>query len=406
MADPALREAPIVSENVHHVHPTASDEARERVREAASDPVLLRGAFAAPPRAERILVIRLGALGDVVRTLPAVSALRRALPAAHLTWLVEPASASVLAGQPWLDSVLVFPRGELAGALGAGRLPAAGRTLRRFLRALRAQRFDLVLDFHSILKSGLLARASGAPLRLAYAPPVGREGAWLFANRHARLAPGRLSRFARNLGLVRALGVEAVSDPTPLRVDPAAARAAAARLPGAAPVAIHPGTSPATPHKRWTAEGYGRVAATLAREPGVASVVTFGPDAEERRFAERVVAASEGAARLAPETSSLGELAALLARCRLYLGGDTGPMHVASLVGTPVVQILGPTDPVENAPFPGTPSRTVRVPVACSPCRRGCATALCMRVVPVEAVVAAARALLEAGAGAARRSAP
>lgn len=383
-----------------------SRNARELVREAASEDVVVHGAFAAPPRADRVLVIRLGALGDVVRTLPAVSALRRALPGAHVTWLVEPASAGVLAGQPWIDEVLVFPRGELSGALAAGRVVAAGRTLAGFLRALRRPGFDLVLDFHSILKSGLLARASGAPLRVAYAPPFGREGAWLFANRRARMAPARISRFARNLGLVRALGVEAVPDPTPLRVEPAAARAAAEWLPGASPVAIHPGTSPGTPHKRWTADGYGRVAAALAREAGVASVVTFGPDAEERRFAEQVVEASAGAARLAPATASLGELAALLARCRLYLGSDTGPMHVASLVGTPVVQILGPTDPVENAPFPGTPSRTVRVPVACSPCRRGCAAALCMRVVPADAVVAAARELLGAGAGAARRSAP
>ena len=81
-----------------------------------------------------------------------------------------------------------------------------------------------------------------------------------------------------------------------------------------------------------------------------------------------------------PATPDLADLAALFARSRLYLGGDTGPMHVASLVGTPVLQLLGPTDPVENAPWPGTPSLTLRVPVACSPCRRGCAAALCMQL--------------------------
>lgn len=365
-----------------------------RIADPPDEPVAVEAPFSAPPAVDRVLVIRLGALGDVVRTLPAVSALRAALPRARISWLVEPASAGVLAGQPWLDEVLVFPRAELAGALARGRLVTAGRRLADFVRTLRARRFELVVDFHSILKSGLLARASGAPLRLAYAPPFGREGAWLFANRLARVTPRRISRFERNLALVRALGVEPAPDPTPMRVD---AAALGALLPGDGPVAIHPGTSPGTPHKRWTAEGYGQVAAALRRETGIGSVVTFGPDAAERRFAEAVVAASDGAARLAPPTTSLGELAALLARCRLYVGSDTGPMHVASLVGTPVVQILGPTDPVENAPFAGTPSRTVRVPVACSPCRRGCAAALCMRVVSPGAVTDAARALLAAG---------
>lgn len=378
-----------------------------RVAQAAGRvDVTVDRAFAAPPAVDRILVIRLGALGDVVRTLPAVSALRAGLPRARITWLVEPASAGALAGQPWIDDVLVFPRAELMGAFAGGRLVLAGRHLARFLGALRRARFDLAIDFHSILKSGLLARASGAPLRLAYAPPFGREGAPWLANRRARVGPRRISRFARNLALVRALGVDAPPDPTPYRVDPTTLRTLAERLPGDAPIVIHPGTSPGTPHKRWTAEGYGEVAAALAREASVASVVTFGPDAAERRFAEEVVAASGGGARLAPETRSLGELAALLARCRLYIGSDTGPLHLASLVGTPVVQILGPTDPVENAPFGGTPSRTVRAPVACSPCRRGCAAALCMRRVTASAVVAAAQSLLGADGAPASGGAP
>ena len=109
-------------------------------------------------------------------------------------------------------------------------------------------------------------------------------------------------------------------------------------------------------------------------------MVSVGPARDDRAFAEAVVKAAGGAARLAPQTPGLGDLAALFARCRLYLGSDTGPLHVASLVGTPVVQLLGPTDPVENAPWPGTPSRTVRVQVACNPCRRGCAAAPCMRL--------------------------
>ena len=92
----------------------------------------------------------------------------------------------------------------------------------------------------------------------------------------------------------------------------------------------------------------------------------------------------------------MADLAALFSCSRLYIGGDTGPMHVASLVGTPVVQILGPTDPVENAPFPATPSRTVRVQIRCNPCRRGCAAVTCMRVIHPDSVIDAACELLAA----------
>ncbi len=340
-------------------------------------------------------MIRLGAVGDVVRTLPAVSALRAAYPGAHVAWLVERASAGVLEGQPWVDEVLVFPRESLRDALVGLRLLDAARELHAFVRELRRGRFDLVLDFHSILKSGLLARASGASLRVGFAPPYGRELSWLFHDLRARLTPARASRFDRNAGLLRFVGVRAQPWPGAFRVDLARVRAYQSALgDGPAPLAIHPGTSDATPHKRWTTEGYGRLARELFQRDGVSSIVTFGPARSDRSFADAVVAASGGAARLAPPTPSLADLAALFACTRLYVGSDTGPLHVASLVGTPVVQILGPTDPVENAPWPGTPSRTVRVPVACSPCRRGCAAATCMRVVPAEVVIAAARELL------------
>ncbi len=344
-----------------------------------------------------MLLIRLGAVGDVVRTLPAASALRAAYPGAQLAWLVEPAASSVVRDQPWIDEVIVFPRDTLSRRLRHGELRRAFRELRAVRRRLRAGRFDLVVDFHSILKSGLLARASGARRRVAYGPPYGRELAWLFANRRARLEGRGASRFERNDALVRFLGVTTPAAERPLHVDPEASeRMARALGPGPAPVALHPGTSDHTPHKRWTVEGYASVARSLAGSEGLASVVTVGPARQDRAFAEAVVDAAGGCARLAPETPRLGDLAALLSQARLFVGGDSGPTHVASLVGTPVVQILGPTDPVENAPHPGTPSRSVRVSVGCNPCRRGCAAATCMQAVRAEAVASAARELLAA----------
>jgi ADP-heptose:LPS heptosyltransferase len=348
-----------------------------------------------PPAAERILVLRLGAVGDVVRTLPAVSRLRAAYPGAEITWLVEPAAASAVQGQPWVDEVLVFPRPALAQALRRRELARLSRELRPFLRDLRRRRFDLALDFHSLLRSALLARLSGARRRVGYAPPFSRELAHWLATDRALLSPRRASRFERNAALVDYLGVRAAPAPLPFAVDSRArARMEALLAPGRVPVVLHPGSSDGTPYKRYPARAYAAVARALAAQEGLPSVVSFGPGRDDRALARAVVEASEGAARLAPETRSLPELAVLLASCRLFIGGDTGPLHLASLVGTPVVQLLGPTDPVENAPWPGTPSRTLRVPLACSPCRRGCPAALCMRSIPPEAVAAAARELL------------
>jgi len=361
------------------------------------------------PPAARILVIRLGAVGDVLRTLPAVAELRRLYPDAELTWLVEPAAADAAALSPAVDRVLVFPRPALSGALRGAHVLRLAAGLRAFVTRLRAPGFDLVLDFHGILKSGVLAWLCGCPTRLGYARPFAREGSWLLASHHAQIGADKRSRFARNADLVRCLGAApaAGGDAPAVLAVPADARARiGAALGGARPgVVLHPGSSPHTPHKRWPADRFAALAGALARETGVPAQVVAGPAEGERALAAQVVERAGGAARHAPVTDGLGELAALLARAPLFVGGDSGPLHLASLVGTPVVQILGPTDPVENAPWPATPSRSVRVALPCSPCRRGCAEVACLDAVSVEAVADAARSLLRAdgarqGAGA------
>ncbi len=325
--------------------------------------------LATPPSAERILVIRLGAIGDVVRTLPAVSALRAGYPKARITWLVENASSSLLCGQPWIDDVLVFPRATLSAALRGLQFGVLNDSVREVVRMLRERRFDLVVDFHSILKSALLARVSAAPRRVAYAPPFGREASWCLATDLARLSPTKGSRFDRNLALVRFLSLQTNPDPRPLRIDPdrmACAKNALAsqsdlqRL--QAPLVIHSGTSAHTTHKRYTQEGYAEVARALAKQ-GHRVVLSFGPAPEEQRFAASIAKLAQGAAQLAPPTPSLLDLAALFACARLYIGSDTGPMHIASLVGTPVVQLIGPTDLVENEPWRNTPFRSVQAPL-------------------------------------------
>jgi ADP-heptose:LPS heptosyltransferase len=161
-------------------------------------------------------------------------------------------------------------------------------------------------------------------------------------------------------------------------------------------VLIHPGSSAHTPYKRYTTAGYAQIARALADAPGVDVRIACGPAEGERALARAIVDAAGGAARLAPATPDVQTLAALCRESLLFVGSDSGPLHVASMVGTPVVQLLGPRHPIENEPWSGTAWRRVYLDLACSPCRRGCPTAPCMRDIPPSAVIAAARDLLAA----------
>lgn len=344
-------------------------------------------------------MIRLGAMGDVVRTLPAVSAVRALYPGAHLAWLVEPDAAGVVAASGLVDESLVFPRRDLMESVRAGDGLSLVRQLKGFLATLRSRRFDLVLDFHGILKSGLLARLSGAPVRVGYGRALSREGSFLLVNRHARLADPRVSRFERNAALVRALAPDAVIperlelSPSPLALSRLAARLrVSGRERAEGFVLIHPGSSRGALHKRYPAAAWSETARRLGAA-GIEVWLSAGSSRHERSLVEQIVRESQGAARPAPETRSFDDLLALLVRASVFVSADTGPLHAASLVGVPVVQLLGPTDPQQNRPWPGTPHRRLSSPLPCSPCRHGCADPACMRVWSPGAVGEAIRAM-------------
>lgn len=352
-----------------------------------------------PPTADRLLILRLGAMGDVIRTLPAVAALRGIYPGAHLTWLVEPPSAGVVEASGLVDEVLVFPRRPLVEALREGDPIGFVRRLRDFLDTLRDRRFEVTVDFHGLLKSGLLARLSGAPIRYGYPTPVSRELASLFANRHAALHDPEVTRFDRNAALVEAilpgtaLPEEPLLGPSPLAQARLTARLRAAgreRSEGFA--LLHPGSSVRARYKRYPAAGWAAVARGLA-EAGHEVWIACGPDRHERSLTEDIVRRAGGALVLAPETRSFDDLLALQARAAVFIAADSGPLHAASLAGVPVVQLIGPTHPRQNAPWRGSASRRVHVPAPCSPCRRGCARPVCMTSIPPASVVDAARAL-------------
>jgi ADP-heptose:LPS heptosyltransferase len=350
----------------------------------------------ATPPAERVLVIRLGALGDVVRTRFAFAGIRALYPRAQLDWLVEDRSASGLIGLAGLDEAVIVPRKRLRA-----RHPfVALRTLREFVRELRARDYDLSIDFHGMFRGALLPYAAGIPMRVGYDRPFAKEGSQRLLTHRLRIGPARLSRFERNAALVQYLGGEVPDGPAPLALDDA--NVALPDLPERFAL-IHPGTSPKTSYKRWETERFAAVARMLHERAGLASLVAFGPVPGEQAAAHEVVAKAGGAAALAPPTASLVEFLCLLRRASVFIGCDSGPMHLASLARTPLVAIFGPTDPIENEPFPGVPSRVVRTDVGCNPCREGCSVRACMRAVMPEAVAEAALSLVAALPGTARR---
>ena len=340
--------------------------------------------LATPPLAQRILVIRLGALGDVVRTRFAFAGLRQLYPDAEIHWLVEDRAADGLAGIRGLDRIVEIQRNELR----LGRPLRLARELMERARELREFRYDLVIDFHGILKSSLLGWASGAPIRVGFGRAHAREGSALFLTHRAKLDRAHISRFERNAALVRYLGGAVSNQVPPLALDPAESGAPNGQAFGV----VHPGTSVSTLYKRWHAERFAEVCARLYEERAVRFLVTWGGVPGEKEAAQEVVERAGVAAELAPPTHSVADLLALMRGARLFIGSDSGPMHIASLVGVPVVAVFGPTDPLENAPFPGVSQRIVRQDVGCNPCREGCPSRACMAAVSSAAV---ARAALE-----------
>ena len=334
----------------------------------------------------RLLVVRLTSLGDVVHAIPAVAALRRAFPAARIDWLVGERCRELVELVPVVDRCLATPRFRAAVAFP------------RLLRTLRAARYDAAIDFQGLLKSAVLARGSGAGRVIGFGRGQVRERAarLLYTETPDIGSPAHV--IDRNLALAAAIGAPRGPAEFPIASPRSAAveraRAALGRPETREFALLNPGA--AWPSKCWPAERFGALARRLWRDRGLPSVVAWGPG--ERALAEGVVAASEGSAAAAPPTR-IADLAALCRAAAVMVAGDTGPLHVAAAVGTPVVGLYGPTDPRRNGPW----SASDVVVSRCAGCRcrqdrpaasgvavRRCTRAeSCMAAIPMEEVAAA-----------------
>lgn len=353
--------------------------------------------------APRLLIVRLSALGDVIHALPVLPALHRAWPHVRLDWVVEDRAADLLEGRREIDRVVVFPRRELR-RLKHRPLARTQRAL-AFLKELRARRYGAALDLQGNLKSGVIARASGARHRYGLDRRVAREANELFSTRRHHPSERARHRVERNLELVSAIVGRALAWEDPgLPPAPNAAKEARRRLleVGAPPsgyIVLHPGTSAFGTFKRWPTPRYADLARTLCKR-GEAVIVTAPPG--EEALAHGVAEASGGAARVV-ETPGLDVLGEVLRGARLFVGADTGPLHLASLAGTPVVGLFGPKDAEVYGPWgrsgadtrPGRLRVVCRNDVACRPCTlRRCAAPVCMTGLEPENVLEAVDATL------------
>jgi ADP-heptose:LPS heptosyltransferase len=305
---------------------------------------------------DRILVVRLGAIGDALRVLPAVRRLRIERPAATLAWAVEDWVYPILAGNPHIDRFHVLSR----TALRSGT-PQALREMARFAREVRAARYDTVLDFHGRLKSGLVTRSSGAATRVGYARGQCTEGNHLFTNLHVTLDDPLENRVLRFLHLLSALGIDAAFDPSDtglwISTDVIARAHRWYEESGEPMVAAYPGTSThQSAYHRWPAEKWAEMLGQLGAA-GITSTVFWGPD--EGDYARAIVAAVPAGARLAPATT-LTEMMAMLARYRAFVGSNTAATHMAWLQGVPTAFFVGPAAPRTDAPLPPVPSRCLQ----------------------------------------------
>jgi lipopolysaccharide heptosyltransferase I len=354
----------------------------------------------------RILIVKLGSIGDVVHTLPALAALRAALPKAEISWVVERNSSEILKDNPLLDRLIEVDTKALRRGLMSGETLRAPR---QQLRRLRASAFDVALDFQGLLKSASIARLSGARRVFGYSREGLREPASaLLLSKRVRI-PKHTHVIYKALGLVN--GALHVPVPTnsedldfPLEIGPEDSEAAesASASTGGQFAILNPGGG--WPTKLWGPERFGALADALWSHYGLHSLISYGPG--EQELAERVrQASSSGKTRTT--SLPLKSFYALAKLSKVYVGGDTGPTHLAVAAKAPVVGLFGPTEWWRNGSPRAADICVERTDIDCRvDChRRACSKWICMDI-EVERVLIAVGKRMNSGGEQSKRSLP
>lgn len=343
---------------------------------------------------KRILVVRTGAIGDVVNALVFANAVKDARPQTRIGWVVHPLAQPLVERHPSVDRVHLWRRG---GGL---------REARRVLAEVRGERYEVACDLQRIQKSALLARLSGAPRVLGYDRARSKELSWIWTGEHIAPGPAHEHMVEQYLAFARLLGLADARARHSLPVD-ARAEARAEQLVtelGAAPVLVNLGAS--KPANRWPAARFAELVRSIRAELDAPVYLTgSGADRDTQQRVLEQVGSLSGVQSLVGDTTLL-ELLALTRRARACVSCDTGPMHMAVAVGTPTVALFGPADPRRTGPHGALDGegrelagahRVVRVAPACAPCQRSLCHQprhACMEDITADAVLEALASLL------------
>jgi heptosyltransferase I len=337
----------------------------------------------------RILIILMGSIGDVVRALPLLGRVRRAYPGAHIAWAVEPKSAPVIEGHPWLDQRIIYNRAR------------APWSFPYFLYQIRAGRFDLVLDLQRHLKSGIVAWTSGAPERLGFAPANTKEFNHWFSTRQVAPQPNMRLKLIQYQSFGDALGLAPAPIEFGLEPRDSDMRRVAQLIGDTARPLLGVILGSSWESRIYFPQSAAQAIIELNRRLGLVPVLIGAPG--ERHLADgvRQHLGQMEVVDLAGRTG-LRELAAVFRHCRVAFGPDCGPMHIAAAVGCPVVSLWGATAPERSAPW-GFAHLAIKARIPCHPCylRRCPIDRECMhRIEPDEVIAAVEQAMGAAPAGA------
>jgi len=333
-------------------------------------------------RLKRLLIIKPSSLGDVIHAVPVASALKAAVPGLVIDWVVGKGYEQVLVGNKSVDRLIIFDRGMLNGGGRLGRL--AG-----FVRELRREHYDAALDLQGLIRSALMALASRSERRIGFANA--REGAALLYTDKTPVPDTGMHAVDRYLLTLRHFGVErGTADPVEFGInltdeDEAQADSVLAGLgikPGEKFAAIAPSARWAT--KRWPASNFVLLANMLYKDKGMRSMFVGTSEDEDIMSDAKEGLLQQGS--FAFGKTSIKGLAALVRRAGILITNDSGPMHIAVAVGTPVAALFGPTDPVKTGPY-GAAHGVIMATDSCAPCfKRHCDTVSCMEGLTVERV--------------------
>jgi len=337
----------------------------------------------------RILLVKLSAIGDVVHTLPALAALRKRYPDAHLSWLVDEAASDLLCSHPMLNEVIIYPRrrfGEFSSNLR--QWPRLIKEARSFINYLRSKSYDVVIDFQGLLKSGVLTWLSRGTCKLGFAG--GREGSSIFLTDKLPCYDPDEHAVLRYLRLASHLDADIEKPEFPLAIGKADTEKASQLLEEAGAgncriLCLNPGATWET--KRWAPKGFAKVADSCFERWDMVTIIIGGPG--DKILASNIAMFAKHPVIDFTGRTSLRTLTALYQRVGAVVSTDTGPMHLAAAAGAPLVALFGPTAPWRTGPF-GRQQQVIRLGLLCSPCfKRYCPDPICMMDISPEQVIEA-----------------